>query len=82
MSRKETDFYNQCVLVRAGVSERSVQVSWIPTKYAAVGRTISLKDSRGEWNDWVVESASQPKDAESVEENSDRWRDYIKRTDI
>lgn len=55
------DRYRQCTL-RKKLSEFShaQQVSYIPEKYAEMGRTLKLKDEHDEWDDgWVVISAGE-----------------------
>jgi hypothetical protein len=43
---------NQCVLEKplenGGVLRR---ISWIPSKFASIGRVLKLRDDRGEWLD-------------------------------
>jgi hypothetical protein len=53
------DYYNQCTLEKDIIPGRMLvrQVSWIPTKYASLGRVVKLKNDHGEWEDgWKVVS--------------------------
>lgn len=44
----------QCELI-ADNTQRDVQVSWIPVKYAAIGKAVELKDAKsGDWQPWIV----------------------------
>jgi hypothetical protein len=54
-------FYRQCLLERRNGRGKLTQlVSWIPTRFAVVGKTLKLKDKlTGEWVDgWEVINAS------------------------
>lgn len=54
MSKKT--FYRQCRLVKEG---RLFQVSWLPEKFAVVGKILKLRnEDNNEWdNGWLVTSA-------------------------
>jgi hypothetical protein len=69
---KEVKFYRQCSLRKGNVT----RVSWIPDCFAEVGKVLQLRSPKGVWdNGWVVETASPPMDAKTVENNA---RNYIK----
>lgn len=73
MAREET--YKQCTLYQElGAGLRSVQVSWLPAKYAVQGDTLRLKED-GVWTDgWVVESVGDAvlRSSELPDGHSDR----------
>lgn len=49
MSKTET--YTQCVLQNGA----SIQVSWVPTRYAVKEKKLKLRLASGEWeNGWIV----------------------------
>lgn len=75
MSNKHVSHYCQCLLETADSTpqDHTRTVTWLPFKFAKVGKTISMKDK--EWRDWRVLSAGPPVEAEIVE---DRERDYLK----
>ena len=56
-------------------------VTWLPLKYALVGRWLKLKNrDTGEWEDhWCVMSASEPRPAAVVEAMS---RDYLNQRNV
>lgn len=56
MSKKT--FYRQCRMVKEGCL---FQVSWLPEKFAVVGKVLKLRnDDTGEWdNGWVVTCAGK-----------------------
>ena len=61
----------QCVLTK----ENKTTVSWIPEKFAVVGKTIKLKDDN-KWEDgWIVQSTGYKLDSSYVIKHS---RDYKK----
>jgi hypothetical protein len=46
-------FYRQCLLKKGTL----VTTSWIPEKFAVLGKVLKLKDDDGSWdNGWVVEA--------------------------
>lgn len=48
-------FYRHCRLVKPVGTCEKVVVSWIPEKFAEVGRVVKLKDDDKTWEDgWVV----------------------------
>ncbi len=48
--------YQQCQLLKNHRHGTSIQVSYIPTKFASKGNVIKLKKDNGEWEDgWVVD---------------------------
>jgi hypothetical protein len=60
--------YVQCTLVRTTSRGVAVTTSYIPQRFAKVGKTLKLKDELDRWCDgWTVESAGENViDAESV----------------
>lgn len=83
MSRQTTDSYCQCTLSRVQVEPNTIvrTVSWIPTKYARLGGTISLKNNNI-WTDWLVEAVGKPKDAHLVEEQERAYLHHREFSDI
>lgn len=58
MSRKCE--YRQCCLKRVDGTSTYTTVTFIPVKYAVVGRKIELQEQNGDWSPiWTVESASE-----------------------
>lgn len=63
------NYYNQCTLEKEVVAQTQQtdpsrltlkQVSWIPTKYASLGRIVKLKNDQGEWEDgWTITSVGE-----------------------
>lgn len=67
------DTHIQCRLVKGD----RTQVSWLPSKFATVGRVVKLSDGRtGAWDDgWVVEETySAMETAEANERSRDHTR--------
>ena len=55
--RKVKTRYQQCKLVKYLADSEIHTVSYIPEKFAVVGRTVKLRRN-GKWTDgWIVESA-------------------------
>lgn len=54
MSR--TIYFRPCHLVRLVQRTQFRQRSWIPEKYAVVGKVLRLRDEEGWQDGWVVES--------------------------
>jgi hypothetical protein len=75
---KETKFYCQCTLRKGNTS----QVAWIPQCFAEVGRIVQIRNGEA-WDDgWVVDFASTPLDAETVEKNERNYRKQRKASDV
>jgi len=71
--------YRQCKIVNNGRS----QVTWVPEKFAVVGKVLKLKDDYGDWeNGWVVleVNASQPGDY--VLKTKNVWKKQRKASDL
>ena len=66
--------HTQCLL-RKGNTE---QISWIPSKFAKVGRILRLKDDDG----WEVISAGHSMDSKFINERSRDHKNMRKMTDI
>jgi hypothetical protein len=72
----------QCTLKRATAWHTSEQVSWIPEKFAKVGKVVKLKED-GEWEDgWVVVHVGARKESHEVHAASHGHTKHRKRTDI
>ncbi len=67
--------YKQCILQR----NKTVQVSWIPSKYAKVGNTLELKGEDG-WK--VIFVSKQAVSAEQANEMSQEFKHQRKASDI
>jgi hypothetical protein len=75
MSRAST--YTQCSLARAVPGGTLHQVTWLPTPFARVGKTLRLRDAHGAWQDgWVVEAAYDTLPEEQVRQLAEQYRDY------
>lgn len=60
----------------------SIKTSWIPERFAVVGKVLKLKNSDGEWDDgWVVTLASKTRIAdESLPDYHDEIKGHRKAT--
>lgn len=79
------NYYRQCMLRKehyvTGGSE--VMHSWIPEQFAKVGNWVSIKNSKGEWEDgWKIERADTRLSEEQVLENSQDYKRTRKASDI
>ena len=74
MTDNKKTLYTQCGMRRKNV----IRTSWIPQKFAKVGRVVKLKDS-DEWSDgWVVEWTGST--GELPEHTDKSIREHRKRT--
>ena len=81
MSNKHADFYCQCTLKLK--NSETYTVSWIPAQFAKPGKELDLKRSSTElWETWIVQTASEPRAADLVEERENDHRNWRKVTDI
>ncbi len=63
----KTTYYRQCHMAKPTKTGKWEQTSWIPEKFAVVGKVLKLKDMDGNWdNGWVVETASQTRLADDM----------------
>jgi len=75
---KPTDMHRQCKLTQGN----KVIFSWIPTKYAVVGKVLDLKDEDGNWTEgWVVAEAWAIDKSSDVLAREDLWRQHRHGTD-
>lgn len=74
--------YCQCKLVRKIANGDSIITSYIPQKYAKIGKTIKLRDDMvNVWTEgWVVESVGEPVDEDMVPDYRKGIREHRKRT--
>lgn len=73
------NFMRQCTLNRG----RAQTVSWIPEKFATVGKVLALKDRAGEWTDgWEVAAVGGRLEASVVNERSQEYKKHRNSTDI
>jgi len=75
-------YYRQCHLARKAPSGESLvlMVSWIPEKYAIVGKWLKLKNEQGEWeNHWQVTNVWTRKTEEQVLAHE---RDYVQQRKV
>lgn len=78
------DYYvRQCILIKKDGDATHQMVSWIPEKYAKIGKILKLKDDN-EWsNGWVVESvSSERRSSKEQREKSRGYKHHRKITDI
>lgn len=67
--------YSQCTFVRKlDGNATSRYVAWIPSKFAVVGKTVSLQFGEKWIDGWEVISKGAAMDSETVERKS---RDYL-----
>lgn len=60
-------YYRQCHMAKKHEQGEWRQTSWIPEKFAAVGKVLKLKDSDGQWDDgWIVQTVSQTRLADDM----------------
>lgn len=73
-------FYRQCKLKNGKLEH----VSWVPEKFAKIGKFISIKDSKGKWNNGykVVEVGDIRLEDEEVFERSQDYKYQRKASDI
>lgn len=67
----KTKFYNQCTLLRGTTRT----VSWIPSEFAVVGKTLKFREDDIWVDGWLVIEVGGQLDAKYVEEHE---RDYTK----
>ena len=71
-------YYRQCELVMSIGTQRYIQISWIPEKYAVVGKNLKIKN--GDWKVVSVGDVRRPEKEASI-----RSREHLhhrKTTDI
>jgi len=78
-----TDYSRQCVLINANANGgKKIKTSWIPEKFAIVGKVLKLKEN-GEWEDgWEVFKVGTRLDSKTVNENSQLHKKHRKDCDI
>ena len=77
-----TDFSRQCFLVNRSRNHQKVKTSWIPEKFAEVGKVLKLKEG-DEWEDgWEVVHVGSRLDSKTVNENSQLYKKHRRGTDI
>lgn len=72
------DFSRQCALERKNPDGTMIvhQVTYLPEKFAIVGKPLRLKEDDGTWTDgWVVKEVYQRKETAEV---NIRSRDYTR----
>jgi len=73
--KDEDSFYVQCTLKRGS----AIQTSWIPEKFAKVGKNIKLK-SGDSWEDgWIVANCWSKRSYDFLRKHE---KDYLKIRDI
>jgi hypothetical protein len=71
------NYYRQCSLSKPTVRGQKTQVSWLPERFAVIGKVLKLKDGENWDNGWEVTGVGDTRQEESV--LIDRSQDY-KRT--
>lgn len=75
---KKSDQHKQCKLRRGDV----ITHSWIPSRYAVVGKTIGLQDEDGKWSEgWVVEEVWGSRPSVDVLAQADFFKKHREGTD-
>lgn len=76
---KKSETYTQCSLAKGG----SVDVVWIPTKFANKGKFIKLKQADNTWDDgWLVAETYTTRDAQYLIEHERDYKNTRKASDI
>jgi len=74
----KSDQHKQCRLKRGS----SFTNSWLPAKFAKVGKVLGLKDEQGNWEEgWVVDSVWGSRPSKDVLEDSQLWSKHREGTD-
>ena len=61
----KTTYFRQCHLVKRVEAGTMHQTTWIPERFAIVGKVLKLRDDGGAWDDgWRVERAGRTRLAE------------------
>lgn len=77
-----TEYSRQCILINATAEGKKVMTSWIPEKFAEVGKILKLKEG-DEWVDgWEVFKIGSRMESKTVNENSQLYKKHRKGTDI
>lgn len=77
-----TNFSRQCVLINANRESQKIKTSWVPEKFAEVGKVLKLKEN-GEWEDgWEVVHVGSRLDDKTINENSQLYKKHRKDSDI
>ena len=72
-------FHRQCILTK----KSKTQVSWIPEKFAILGKFLELQDEKGNWdNGWKVSQIGDRKISKEVDERSRDHKKQRKASDI
>jgi len=75
---KKTEQHKQCKLRKGS----RITHSWIPAKYAVVGKTIGLKDEKGNWEEgWIVDEVWGTARSLDVLGRADLWKKHRDGTD-
>jgi len=71
--------YRQCFLV---LGDKKT-VSWIPEKFAKIGKYLKLKNSEGSWiNGWLIKSVNGRMTEDEMRTASRSHKGHRSRTDI
>lgn len=78
----KTNYYRQCRLTKPTENGVLQTVSWIPEKYAVVGRSLRLKNRSDEWEDgWNVAEAGETRlDERHLPDYHSEIKNHRKRT--
>jgi hypothetical protein len=69
--------YRQCKLQKGN----SYQMSWIPEKFANIGKTVKLRDADGSWDDgWLVKEAFSVRTDSEIVDSHDAIKRHRKAT--
>jgi len=76
---KKNETYTQCALAR----KSTVEVSWIPTKFANKGKYVKFKQGDGSWEDgWLVQETYTVQDAKYLIAHGQDYKNTRKASDI
>lgn len=76
----KSEFHRQCLLVK---DRKDFKTTWIPEKFAEVGKVLKLKDDAGNWEDgWLVIKVYSRKPSKEVDAKSQEYKKHRHSTDI
>ncbi len=74
--------YRQCKMEKQVETGKKIHMAWIPSQFAKLGKTISLKKADDSWSTgWRVVFVGGTKTQESIDAQRDaqkRWESVIK----
>lgn len=68
-------YYHQCILEKHQAGELIRHVSYVPDKYAKIGKVLKIKNGYGWVDGWSVVAVGPKRESSAVEANE---RDYLR----